>query len=128
MLDVLVQARRDRKAALRLMRKLLKRQGHRPRVLITDKLRSYPAAKCEIMPEVEHRSHKGLNNRAENSHQSTRLQTCFTCLPVSPASPRDDFRRFLRAPHRRWMRGVISLNSEQREERNQTNRLILQCP
>ncbi|NVO56997.1 IS6 family transposase [Rhodobacteraceae bacterium B1Z28] len=71
-LDVLVQARRDRKAALRLMRKLLKRQGHPPRVLITDKLRSYPAAKREIMPGVEHRSHKGLNNRAENSHQRIR--------------------------------------------------------
>ena len=72
MLDVLVQARRDRRAALRLMRRLLTRQGHPPRVLVTDKLRSYPAAKRQIMPGVEHRSHKGLNNRAENSHQSTR--------------------------------------------------------
>ncbi|MEW2918434.1 IS6 family transposase [Ruegeria sp. ANG10] len=71
-LDVLVQARRDRKAALRLMRKLLKRRGYPPRVLITDKFRSYPAAKREIMPGVELRSHKGLNNRAENSHQRTR--------------------------------------------------------
>ncbi|WP_349294792.1 IS6 family transposase (plasmid) [Thioclava sp. 'Guangxiensis'] len=71
-LDVLVQARRDRRAALRLMRRLLTRQGHPPRVLVTDKLRSYPAAKRQIMPGVEHRSHKGLNNRAENSHQSTR--------------------------------------------------------
>jgi len=44
-LDVLVQARRDRRAALRLMRKLLTRQGDPPRVLVTDKLRSYPAAK-----------------------------------------------------------------------------------
>ena len=43
-----------------------------PRVLITDKLRSYAAAKREIMPGVEHRQHKGLNNRAENSHQPTR--------------------------------------------------------
>jgi len=41
-------------------------------VLITDKLRSYAAAKREIMPGVEHRQHKGLNNRAENSHQPTR--------------------------------------------------------
>ena len=54
------------------MRKLLKRQGHSPRVLVTYKLRSYPAAKREIMPGVEHRSHKGLNNRAENSHQPIR--------------------------------------------------------
>ena len=43
-----------------------------PRVLITDKLKSYAAAKREIMPGVEHRQHKGLNNRAENSHQLTR--------------------------------------------------------
>jgi putative transposase len=41
-------------------------------VLITDKLRSYAAAKREIMPSVEHRQHRGLNNRAENSHQPTR--------------------------------------------------------
>jgi putative transposase len=60
------------KAAKRLMRKLLKRQGCPPRVMITDKLRSYGAAKREIMTGVEHRSHKGLNNRAENSHQPTR--------------------------------------------------------
>jgi len=71
-LDALVQSRRDRKAAKRLLRKLLKKQGQAPRVLITDKLRSYAAAKREIMPGVEHRQHKGLNNRAENSHQPTR--------------------------------------------------------
>jgi putative transposase len=71
-LDVLVQSRRDKKAAKRLLRKLLKKQGWAPRVLITDKLRSYAAAKREIMPGVEHRQHKGLNNRAENSHQPTR--------------------------------------------------------
>jgi putative transposase len=66
-LDVLVQSRRDKNAAKRLLRKLLKKQGRAPRVLITDKLRSYAAAKREIMPGVEHRQHKGLNNRAENS-------------------------------------------------------------
>jgi putative transposase len=71
-LDVLVQSRRDKKAAKRLFRKLLSKQGRAPRVLITDKLRSYAAAKREIMPGVEHRQHKGLNNRAENSHQPTR--------------------------------------------------------
>jgi putative transposase len=54
------------------VRKLLKKQGQAPRVLITDKLRSYAAGKREIMPGVEHRQHKGLNNRAENSHQLTR--------------------------------------------------------
>jgi putative transposase len=71
-LDVLVQSRRNTAAAKRLMRKLLKRQGSAPRVMVTDKLRSYGAAKREVMPGVEHRSHKGLNNRSENSHQPTR--------------------------------------------------------
>src|SRR5215208_1849173 len=71
-LDVLVQSRRDKRAAKRLLRKLLKRQTRVPRVMITDKLASYSAAKGEVMPSVEHRRHKGLNNRAENSHQPTR--------------------------------------------------------
>ena len=71
-LDVLVQRRRDKKAAKRLLRKLLKKQGRVPRVMVTDKLASYSAAKGEVMPSVEHRRHKGLNNRAENSHQPTR--------------------------------------------------------
>src|SRR6187402_2992327 len=71
-LDVLVQSRRDKKAAKRLMRKLLKRQGRVPRVMVTDKLASYPAAKKELIPGVEHRRHQGLNHRAEDSHQPTR--------------------------------------------------------
>src|SRR5947208_6526023 len=71
-LDVLVQRRRNKNAAKRLLRKLLKRQMRPPRVMITDKLASYGAAKGEIMPGIEHRQHKGLNNRAENSHQPTR--------------------------------------------------------
>ena len=71
-LDVLVQSRRDKRAAERLLRKLLKKQMRPPRVLITDKLASYPAAKRELLPGVKHRRHKGLNNRAENSHQPTR--------------------------------------------------------
>src|SRR3954453_4191964 len=71
-LDVLVQSRRDKKAAKRLLRKLLKKQMRPPRVMVTDKLPSYGAAKKEIMPGVEHRRHKGLNKRAENSHQPTR--------------------------------------------------------
>ncbi len=71
-LDALVQSRRNAKAAKRLMRKILKGQSGSPRVMITDKLRSYGAAKREIMPGVEHRPHKGLNNRAENSRQPVR--------------------------------------------------------
>jgi putative transposase len=71
-LDILVQSRRNAKAAKRLLRKLLTKQGMAPRVMITDKLASYAAARREVMPGVEHRQHKGLNNRAENSHQPTR--------------------------------------------------------
>ena len=71
-LDILVQSRRDAKAAKRLLRKLLKKQAIAPRVMITDKLASYGAAKKAVMPGGEHRQHKGLNNRAENSHQPTR--------------------------------------------------------
>src|SRR3712207_6750667 len=67
-LDEIVQTRRDTKAAKRLLKRLLKKQGSPPRRLITDKLGSYAAARRQIMPAVDHRSHKGLNNRAENSH------------------------------------------------------------
>jgi putative transposase len=51
---------------------LLKKQGNAPRVMITDKLASYAAARRVVMSGLEHRQHKGLNNRAENSHQPTR--------------------------------------------------------
>lgn len=71
-LDVLFQSRRDKAAARRFFRKLLKRTCSVPRVIVTDKLRSYGAAHREVKPSVEHRAHKGLNNRAENSHQPTR--------------------------------------------------------
>jgi putative transposase len=71
-LDILVQPRRNTNAAKRFFRKLLKGLRYVPRVLITDKLRSYAAAKAEIMPSVVHLRGKGMNNRAENSHQPTR--------------------------------------------------------
>lgn len=67
-LDEIVQTRRDTKAARRLFTRLLKKQGVAPKRLITDKLRFRGAAKRHVMAKVEHRSHKGLNNRAENSH------------------------------------------------------------
>jgi putative transposase len=67
-LDEVVQTRRNTTAAKRLLRRLLRKQGCPPRRLITDKFGSYAAARSQIMPEVEHRSHKGVNNRAENSH------------------------------------------------------------
>ena len=71
-LDILVQSRRTAKAAKRFFRKLLKGLRYAPRVLVTDKLKSYGAAKREIMPGVEHRQSRYLNNRAEVSHQPTR--------------------------------------------------------
>ena len=71
-IDVLVQSRRNRRAALRFFRKLLKGQGCVPRRLITDKLRSYPAACRTVMPSVVHSTRQYENNRAEVSHQPTR--------------------------------------------------------
>ncbi|MFJ1812334.1 MULTISPECIES: IS6 family transposase [unclassified Streptomyces] len=71
-LDILVQDRRGKAAARRFFRRLLKRTGVVARVIVTDKLRSYGAAHREVMPCVEHRQSKYLNNRAENSHQPTR--------------------------------------------------------
>jgi putative transposase len=71
-LDILVHSRRNKKAAKKFFRKLLKRLTYVPRVIITDKLKSYGAAKREILPGVEHRQHRYRHNRAENSHQPTR--------------------------------------------------------
>ena len=70
-LDILVQSRRNTKAAKRFFRKLLKGLQYVPRVIITDKLKSYAAAKRTILPGVEHRQSRYLNNRAEVSHQPT---------------------------------------------------------
>src|SRR5215213_8040220 len=67
-LDEVLQTRRNTTAAKRLLKRLLRKQGGPPRQMITDKLGSYAAARRQIIPDVEHRSHKGLNNRAENSH------------------------------------------------------------
>src|ERR687893_3126704 len=71
-LDILVQRRRNKAAAKKFFRNLLTGCQYVPRVLITDKLGSYAAAKKEVMPSFEQRQHKRLNNRAENSHQPTR--------------------------------------------------------
>jgi putative transposase len=71
-LDILVQSRRNKKAAKKFFRKLLKGLQYVPRVIITDKLKSYGAAKREILPGVEHRQSRYLNNRCENSHRPTR--------------------------------------------------------
>jgi putative transposase len=71
-LDILIQQRRDQNAAETFLRRVLAAAGSNPRVVITDKLASYPPAIRHVLPGTEHRRHKGLNNRAENSHQPTR--------------------------------------------------------
>jgi putative transposase len=73
-LDILVQSRRNALAAKRFFRQLLKGLQYVPRVLVTDKLGSYAVAHRAVMPSVEHRQSRYLNNRAENSHQSTRVR------------------------------------------------------
>ncbi len=71
-IDILVQPRRDRHAAKRFFRKLLKGQGSEPRLLVTDKLGSYRAAHRVVMPSVVHDTTRYANNRAEVSHQPAR--------------------------------------------------------
>ncbi|MBB4053960.1 transposase-like protein [Devosia subaequoris] len=106
-LDMLVQPRRDKAAALKLMRKLLKKQGYAPKVLVTDELKSYAAANRELKLRALHEQGLRANNRAENSHQPVRRRErklqgfkspasaqTFSCLPLRrsqhlqpPASP-----------------------------------------
>jgi putative transposase len=72
-LDILVQSRRDQYAAERFLHHVLDgEEGVEPRVVITDKLSSYPPALRRVLPNTEHRRHKRLNNRAENSHRPVR--------------------------------------------------------
>ena len=71
-LDEIVQSRRNTKAAKPLLIRLMKKQGCLPKRIVTDTLRSYGAARHQVMLAVEHRLHKGPNNRAENSHLSLR--------------------------------------------------------
>jgi putative transposase len=70
-LDILVQTRRNTRAAKRFLSRLMARWG-KPRVIVTDKLRSYGAALRKLEMDVDHRAHKGLNNRIEGSHRPTR--------------------------------------------------------
>ena len=71
-LDILLQPRRNAQAAIRFFKKLLDNYDQ-PRIIISDKLKSYPKAIKNLMPSAEHRRHKGLNNQIEVSHQPTRL-------------------------------------------------------
>jgi putative transposase len=76
--DILVQRRRDKTATKKFFRKLRKGLTDVPRVIVTDRWGRYGAAKREIRPGVEHHQHRYLNNRAENSHQSTRQRHSHT--------------------------------------------------
>jgi putative transposase len=71
-LDILVQPQRDAKAAKRFFRRLLNGLKYGPRVIVTDKLKSSGVAQCQILPRVEHRQSRYINNRSENSHRPTR--------------------------------------------------------
>jgi putative transposase len=87
-----------------------------PRVVVTDKLRSYGAAHRKVMPSVEHRSHKGLNNRAENSHQPTRARE----RAMKKFTSARHAQRFLSAfsgisPHFRPRRHRLSVEDYRRE-------------
>lgn len=70
-LDILVQPRRNAKAARRFLKRLIARFGE-PRVVVSDKLRSYARPIRDLAPNADHRAHKGLNNRIEGAHRSTR--------------------------------------------------------
>jgi putative transposase len=86
-LDILVQSRRNAKAAQRFFRKLLKGLRYVPRVIVTDKLASYRVAHRELVPSVTHRRSKYLNNRAEDSHQPTRVRERVMKRFASPGQP-----------------------------------------
>jgi transposase-like protein len=85
-LDMLVQRRRDTQAALRLMRKLLKKQGFAPKLLVTDKLGSYGSAFRHLRLTCPHERGLRKNNRAENSHQIVRRRECKIQRFKSPRS------------------------------------------
>jgi len=72
--DVFLQTKRDGAAAKRFFKRLLRSNGEEPRTIVTDKLRSYPVAHREVMPEVVHVTNQYANNRAEQSHESTRMR------------------------------------------------------
>ena len=117
-IDILVQPRRDRKAAKRFFRKLLKGQCRVPGRLVTDKLRSYAAAHREVMPSVAHTTKQYANNRAEVSHEPTRQRERQMRRFKSPGQAQRFLtvhglvqnlfrvgRHLLRAPHHRELRG-----------------------
>jgi putative transposase len=117
-LDILLQSRKNKEAAKRFFKKLLKGLLYVPRVIITDKLPSYGAANQEIVPGVEHRQRKGLNNRAENSHQPTRQQEKQMRKFKSPKQAQ----RFL--PVHRQVRNLFGAHRYKMAANDQRNHLI----
>ena len=93
-LDILVQERRNQEAAEAFLRRVVGGWGYAPRVVITDTLASYPPAVRRVLPGVEHRRHKGLNNRAENSHRPTRRRERVLQRFKSPAHAQQFLRPF----------------------------------
>jgi putative transposase len=87
-LDILVQARRNQEAAEAFLVRVVEGNGCRPRVVISDTLASYPPAMRRVLPGVEHRRHKGLTNRAKNSHRPTRRREGVLQRFKSPAPAR----------------------------------------
>ncbi len=88
MLDVLVQKRQNGKAARRFLRKPLKSHRYVPRAIVNDKLASYASAKKDLMPGVARHRGRGLNNRAENLHQPTRVrERAHAPIQVDEAGP-----------------------------------------
>jgi putative transposase len=117
-LDIRVQRRRNKQAAKKFFRKLLKGLQYVPRVVITDKLKSYGAAKREILPGVEHRQSRYLNNRCENSHRPTRQREYHMQGFKSPGHAQ----RFLAAygpiaQHFRARRHLLSASKYRQERR-----------
>jgi putative transposase len=115
-LDILVTSRRDTRAATRFFRKLLKGLEYVPRVLVTDKLASYAAARRRVLRSAEHRQSKYLNNRAENSHQPTRARE----RAMKKFTSARHAQRFLSAfsgisPHFRPRRHRLSVEDYRRE-------------
>jgi putative transposase len=118
-LDILVTSHRDAKAATRFFRKLLTGLEYVPRVLVTDKLASYGVAHRRLIPSVEHRRSKYLNNRAENSHQPTRARERAMKKFSSPGGAQ----RFLSAfsgisPHFRTRRHLLHAQEYRSEMTN----------
>jgi putative transposase len=111
-IDILVQPRRDRWAALGFFRKLLHTAERTTRVIITDKLRSYAAAKKLIWPNLMHRQNRYLNNQAENSHQPTRVRERQMKRFQSPEQAQRFLSAFesINAPFRlrRWNKSVVA--------------------